>query len=79
MRKPLDTAPTVGRGSVSAGEVYTLREAARRLGWAAKLTCDAQKAGLQTVFFGRSKYVTGQAILDFFRRLAEQQAGNSKQ
>jgi len=78
MKKPLDATPTVGRGSVSAGEVYTLREAARRLGWAQKLTLDAQRTGLKTVFFGRSKYVTGQAILDFFAKLADQANGNGE-
>ena len=30
--KPLDTTPTTGRGSVSAGEVLSLREFGRRLG-----------------------------------------------
>ena len=60
-----------GYGSISADEVLPLREAARRLGFGQKTIRQAQRAGLRTVEFGRMKYVIGQDVLDFFRRLAE--------
>jgi hypothetical protein len=75
MRKPLDTAPTVGRGSVSAGEILTLREFGRRLGLAHKALCDAQRAGLKTALVGRVKFVVGSHAVEWFRRQADAQAG----
>jgi hypothetical protein len=64
-------------GPIRAGEVYTLRQAARRLNWARKSVADAQKAGLRTVLFGRQKFVTGAEVLRFFKALESQQ-GNGK-
>ena len=52
-----------------------MREFGRRLDLHDKALSDAQKAGLRTVVFGRQKFVLGSDALDFFRRLAEQQAG----
>jgi hypothetical protein len=77
--KPLDTIPTTGRGSVSAGEILTLREFGRRLGLANKCLCDAQRQGLRTILFGRCKFVLGSDARKFFAKLAEQQAGDEDQ
>lgn len=74
--KPLDTTPPTGRGSVSAGEVLTLREFGRRLGLANKALCDAQKAGLKTALVGRVKFVVGADAVEWFRQQAEHQAGD---
>jgi hypothetical protein len=60
---------TPGPRSVSAHELYTLAELGRRLGMGRKTLARAQKDGLQTVAFGRMKYVRGQAVLDFFQDL----------
>jgi len=78
MRKPLDTSPTVGRGSVSAGEILTLREFGRRLGLAHKALCDAQRHGLKTATVGVRKYVCGSDAVEWFRAQAEQQAGGNQ-
>lgn len=61
--------PAPGPRSISAGEVYPITEAARRLGWGRKTMARAQRDGLSTVQYGRQKYVTGAAVLEFFRRL----------
>ena len=74
MRKPPDTPPTTGRGSVSRHEVMSLREFGRRLGLAKQALCDCQREGLRTVLCGRCKFVLGEDAIDFFRKLAEQQA-----
>lgn len=63
----------VGNGSVSSDEVMTLREFGRRLGLAQRACCDAQRRGLRTITFGRSKYVLGEDVIAWFRRLAEEQ------
>ena len=39
----------------------------------------ARVAGLRLVTFGRQKFVLGSDVLDFFKRLAEQQAGRGEQ
>jgi hypothetical protein len=75
MKRPLDTTTSIGRGSVNASEIYTMREAGRRLAMAHKLLCDAQRQGLRTILFGRQKYVLGSDLIAFFRGLAERQAG----
>ena len=77
MRKPKDTPPPA-RGSIAADEVLLFSEAARRLGWCSKSRRFAQRDGLQVIKYGRHQYVTGQAILDFFGKLAEQQEGNKQ-
>ena len=70
--KSLDT-PTVGRGSIRADEVLSLREFGRRLGLANKALCDCQKAGLKTALVGRVKFVVGSDAVAWFRHQAEQQ------
>jgi len=70
--RPRDPAsPMMGRGSVRADEVITLREFGRRLGLGNRALCDAQRQGLRTVLFGRVKFVLGADALGFFRRLAD--------
>ena len=78
MKKPLDIPP-IGRGSVSAHEVLTLRELGRRLGLAHKALCDAQRAGLRTALVGRVKFVVGADAVEWFRHQAEQQATDQGQ
>ena len=77
MKRPLDTTPIVGRGSVSADEIVTLREFGRRLGLASRALCDAQKAGLKTALVGRVKFVVGADAVEWFRKQAEQQAAEN--
>lgn len=79
MKRPLDTTQAVGRGSVSAGEILTLREFGRRLGLANKALCDAQKAGLKTATVGVRKYVVGSQAVAWFAQQAEQQANSKTQ
>jgi hypothetical protein len=72
-RKPAKHAPAV----VRAGEVYSLVELRRRLGWGQHYVRQARVAGLRLVTFGRNRYVLGSDVLDFFARLAaRQQAGS---
>lgn len=75
MKRPQEQAPTIGRGSVSAGEILTLREFGRRLGLAHKALCDAQRAGLKTATVGVRKYVCGSDAVEWFRAQADAQAG----
>jgi hypothetical protein len=75
MKRTLEKSPTIGRGSVRADEVMSLREFGRRLGLASRALCDAQRAGLKTVLLGRTKYVIGKHALQFFERLAAEAQG----
>ena len=68
-------APSPGSGSISAHEIVTLRETGRRLGLGVRCMCDLQKAGLRTVTLGRRKFLLGSDLIDFARRLAEEQHG----
>ena len=73
--KPAKRAPAV----IRAGEVYSLAELRRRLGWGLHYVRQARVAGLRLVTFGREKYCLGEDVLAFFRKLAErQQAGNGR-
>ena len=77
MKRPIkrpDKSSTIGYGSIQANEILPLREAARRLGWEQKTIRRAQREGLRTIMFGRFKYVRGSDVLDFFGKLAEEQA-----
>jgi hypothetical protein len=76
LKRPTDTTPSIGRGSVSAGEVLTLREFGRRLGLANKALCDCQKSGLKTALVGRVKFVCGSHAIKWFHDQAERQAGD---
>ena len=77
-KRPTPQAPTTGTGSVSAHEVLTLREFGRRLGMGSRAFCDAQNAGLKTALHGRTKYVVGKHVLEYFERLADEQAQESQ-
>lgn len=68
-----DSAPKTGSGSVSAHEVMTMKEMGRRLGLTSRACCDAQRQGLRTILFGRCKFVLGEDVIAWFRRLAEEQ------
>ncbi len=67
--KPSKRCPAV----VRSGEVYSLAELRRRLGWAEASVRQARIAGLRLVTFGRQKFALGEDVLAFFRRLAERQ------
>jgi len=74
MRHPrLDSKPAPRFGSVLDGETLPLREAARRMGWAKKLSIDVQRAGLKTVTIGRMKYTTGRWVREFVEAQGEKQ------
>ena len=73
-----DSAPRTGVGSVSFTEVMTLREFGRRLGLAQQACSDAQHRGLRTILFGRTKFVLGQDVIAWFRRLAEEQESKGR-
>ena len=73
-----DSAPKTGCGSVSFTEVMTMREFGRRLGLGQRACCDAQRQGLRTILFGRCKFVLGQDVVAWFRRLAEEQESNGR-
>ena len=61
-------------GVIRDGEVYSLREFARRLHWREHALRQARAAGLRMVAFGRERFVLGADVLRFFTELAEQQA-----
>lgn len=72
--KPAKRAPAV----IRSGEVYSLAELRRRLGWKEHAVRQARVNGLRLVVFGRAKYCLGSDVLEFFNRLAEQQAEKGK-
>jgi hypothetical protein len=77
MRKSLDSPAPRACGSIHANEVLSMAEFGRRLGFAHKALADAQRAGLRTILFGRCKFILGSDALEWFRRLAEQQANGN--
>jgi hypothetical protein len=56
----------------------TMREFGRRLGLGPRGLCDAQRQGLRTILFGRTKYVLGQDVVAWFRQLAEEQESKGR-
>lgn len=60
-------------GSIDGNELLRLAELKRRLGWGEHAVRQARAAGLRLIAFGREKYALGSDVLDFFRRLAEEQ------
>ena len=70
MKPRIESAPRFG--SILDGETLPLREAGRRMGWAARMTADVQRMGLRTVTIGRLKYTTGRWVREFVERMAEQ-------
>lgn len=61
--------------SVHAGELLTVEELCRRLRWRKHSLRQAKRLGLRVVKFGSRNYIIGADVLDFFRRLSDQQAG----
>ena len=76
MKRPLDK-PAPALGTIRADEIAPFVLTARKLGWCEKSRRHAKAKGLQTIRFGRFEYVTGQAILDFFRAQADAQASGN--
>ena len=64
--------PPTGYGSVRSDEILTLSECKKRLGWGHKSVATAKRVGLRVVPLGRQKYVLGSDVLEFFRKLAEE-------
>lgn len=77
MKRLSDPAPRA-LGSIAIGETLPLREAARRMGWASRMTAEVQRLGLRTCTIGRMKYTSGAAVAEFVERLM-QQAGDDGQ
>ena len=76
MKRPANTAGPPPRNSpavIRAGEVYSLAELRRRLGWQEHAVRQARAAGLRLIPFGREKFVLGTDVLTFFRGLAARQ------
>jgi len=61
--RSIEPVPETGVGSVSFTEVMTMREFGRRLGLGPRGLCDAQRQGLRTILFGRTKYVWVKMLL----------------
>ncbi|HUT88947.1 MAG TPA: hypothetical protein VMY37_05605 [Thermoguttaceae bacterium] len=74
-RRPQRPAGPGPGGSIQAGEVLTLAELKRRLGWGEHAVRQARRAGLRLIPFGREKFALGSDVLAFFTRLGEQQPG----
>jgi hypothetical protein len=71
----LNTPAPAALGAIHRDEVLPFAVAAARLGWCAKSRRFSQRDGLRVVRYGRHQYVLGTDVLDFFRKLAGQQAG----
>jgi hypothetical protein len=77
MKFPADKQPPRANGSIRDDEILPFAEAARRLGWCAKSRRFAQRDGLRVITYGRYQYVLGADVLDFFRKLAEQETAEA--
>jgi hypothetical protein len=71
--KSLRKLPRRSPAVVRAGEVYSLAELRRRLGWQDHAVRQARVKGLRLVSFGHAKYALGSDVLKFFERLGDQQ------
>jgi len=75
-KRSIQPRPTDG---VRRDEVLPLQVLCRRLGWGSKTARHAQREGLETIEFGRAKFVLGSAVLAFFDKLQrEQREGGRK-
>jgi len=74
--KRASNTPGFACGSVRADEILTVREAARRLGWARDTITKMQRAGLRSVRPGKFALTTGRDILDLYERLARPPAAH---
>ncbi len=63
---------------IRAGEVYSLAELRRRLGWQEHAVRQARAAGLPLITFGRQKFCLGTDVLAFFQRLGERQRAGGR-
>lgn len=70
MRDVSKPQPGSHSGVVSTVEFYTLAEGKRRMGWTDSAYRSARRAGLQVLTLGKRRYVTGQALLTFLERAA---------
>jgi len=65
-------------GIVDGNAVYRAAEFYRRMGWRRHSQREARRRGLVSVRFGSANFILGKHALEFFERLAEQQAEKSK-
>lgn len=70
---------TTVRGSIRSDELLDLRTFGRRLGLGDRALCDLQKDGLQTVVFGRRKYLIGRWVIEHAERKVRQQTNGKGQ
>ena len=77
--RPQTTTPrpapklSVSPAVIRADELYTWEELRKRLRWKRHSARQAQRLGLKPIRFGSRAYVTGEDVLDFFRKLSRQQ------
>ena len=76
MKRPAKKTPTAGidDGPICANEMYRLQQFLQRLKIGRKSWRSMKNAGLRSCKIGRQVYILGQDALDFFQRLAEEQA-----
>lgn len=65
-------------GIIEADALYEAREFYRRARWRRHSQRHAKRLGLKVIRFGARDYILGKHALEFFERLAEQQAQKSK-
>ena len=70
-----DASPPV----INADELYAWEEVRRRLRWRKHSARQAQRMGLKPVRFGSRLYIDGRSVLEWFRKLGEQQSHDSSQ
>lgn len=71
--------PLAPSGSIRADEVLSLGELQQRFKWGYKSSRHAQSMGLPTVELGRQKFCLGEDVIQFFRKLADAQAGGNSE
>jgi hypothetical protein len=76
MKRPTPT-PRPTLSPILADAVYSKRVLLAALGWEHRTFRHAVQEGLRIIAFGKQRFVLGRDVLDFFTRLAEQQAANS--
>lgn len=59
------TTATANDGRISSGELYTIEDAMRRLGWGIGALRSARRKGLITKRIGKRTYVSGADIIEF--------------
>ena len=73
MRRPAP-APRPAQLPIHADAVYSKRLLCSSLQWEHRTFRHAVKDGLRIIAFGKQRFILGRDVLDFFQRLAEQQA-----